>query len=214
MSYIGPLFLKKSSIGYGCLVLLGSVTVAGIVEVEIKNQTFSKWIQQTLQKVQDGIVSNNSSSSAGEAITASQVFYPFTVVGQEVVRATTTVWPYISSGIQAIPTLFKNWSTLWAQIKSLFSTLIKPEIYKEIFKDLHLKFWKVLSFAIAGGEGRARFFHLFGSEKQKSTLDGLKFLFGSHLEKNKSLKQDQKYFLTSWWDDLPNQQRSLINSKN
>ncbi|RAO95364.1 hypothetical protein DNK47_00750 [Mycoplasma wenyonii] len=203
MNYIGQLFGRKSVIGYGCLVLLGSVATAGVAEVEITNQTFSKWIKQTIQGIQDGM-SSSSSASAVQTVTADQVFHPFTVAGKAVAEAATTVWPYITMGVVALPTLFKSWETLWAQIKSLVSSLIKPQIYKELFKDLHLKIWKTLSFAVAGGDGRSKFFGLFGESNKKSTLSGLTFLFGSHLEKNKKFRAKPEvfpYILMRWFTE-------------
>lgn len=204
MNYFGQLFLKKSFIGYGCLVLLGSVSVAGISELELKHRVFSKWVEKISQNIQDKIQSSKSASTQNQ-ITTQQVFAPFIIAGQAVSSAAETIWPYVTGTIDVLKSFKANIAGWFAGIKSFFKSLLEPEIFKLVFKNLHKKIWQLLIFMIVGADGaRDQFVKLFGKDKKEKTLQAAQLLLGMTNEKNKNFRAKPEVFnflLLKWLDN-------------
>lgn len=204
--------LQSNRIAYGCMVALGTITSAGIVEIEIEGKVFSNWIQKVTQNVKDSM-SKNSSTSQEQAITSEQVFHPFITAGQEVGKVAVKVWPFVQGAFGAIWMLKDNWQLVFKTIKDFLSSLFDPKIFNRIFENLHTKIWNILAFAVAGGEGRDSFIALFGGEKQASTLLVAKLLLGQTIPGIKNFKVEPNVFhyLFLRWMDKPKEVTSKFD---
>lgn len=183
---------QANKIGFGCLVLLGSVSVAGIAELEIQKQLLSTW-GKSIGGWFSQILNNSSQQTqdTGSPVTFSQIAFPFTYVWGQVSGPVSTAWPYVTFGFEQIKSSFGD---LWGALKSFLKSLFEPDIFNNIFKDLHLRIWRVLSFAFSGGSGRENFIGLFSSEKKEATQIAAKFLLGMEQKGSKYFKADKKVF--------------------
>lgn len=204
MSYLRFNALQRSRIAYGCIVALGSITAAGIAEIEIEGKVFSKWIKSVSETIQAGI-SSPSGQQQGNLVTSSDVFSPFITVGQEVSKVALKVWPYVEGAFGAIGMLKDQWQLVFKTIKDFFNSLFDSKIFNRIFENLHTKIWNVLTFAVAGGDGRDSFIALFGKDKKDSTLLAAKLLLGQSVAGIKNFKVEPNVFhyLFLRWMDKP-----------
>ncbi|RAO95353.1 hypothetical protein DNK47_00695 [Mycoplasma wenyonii] len=184
--------LQANKVGFGCLVLLGSVSVAGIAELEIQKQLLSTWGKSIGEWFSERLSnSSQQTQEAGSPVTFSQIAFPFTYVWGQVSGPVGQALPYVQSGFEQIKSSFGD---LWGALKSFLKSLFEPEIFNNIFKDLHLRIWRVLVFAFAGGKGRDSFLDLFSEEKKEATKIATKFLLGMEQKGSKYFKADKKVF--------------------
>lgn len=185
--------LQKGRVGFGCLVLLGSASVAGIVELELHKQLWSKWGKSIGEWFSEKwkSVPTPVTQQAGKPVTFSDISYPFTYAWEQVYKPVSTAWPYIWEGAKQIKSSI--WD-LWGALKTFLQSLLEPNTFKNIFKDLHLKFWRVLVFTFAGGNGRESFAELFSEKNKEATQIAAKFLLGMEQKGSKYFKADKNVF--------------------
>ncbi|RAO95354.1 hypothetical protein DNK47_00700 [Mycoplasma wenyonii] len=196
--------LQRSRIAYGCIVALGSITAAGIAEIEIEGKVFSKWIASVSETIQAGM-SPSSTQQQSNLVTSEHVFAPFISAGTEVSKVALKVWPYVEGSFQAIWMLKDQWQLVFKTIKDFLFSLFDSKIFNRIFENLHTKIWNVLTFAVAGGDGRDSFIALFGEDKKESTLLAAKLLLGQSVSGIKNFKVEPNVFhyLFLRWMDKP-----------
>ena len=113
--------LQRSRIAYGCIVALGTITAAGIAEIEIEGKVFSNWIKSVSETIQAGM-SSPSGQEQSNLVTAEHVFSPFITVGKEVSEVALKVWPYVEGSFQAIWMLKDQWQLVFKTIKDFFNS--------------------------------------------------------------------------------------------
>ncbi|AFN65190.1 hypothetical protein WEN_01995 [Mycoplasma wenyonii str. Massachusetts] len=189
--------IHKTKTAYGCVLLLGSASVAGVAVGDSEGS----WFSSLGGKISDAFAgAGGGSGSAGSA------------VGQQ--NGLQVAWQWVSDtgksvfewtikptavAFTEIPTTYSKW---WSGLKTFFGSLVEKTMYTMLFRSFHTKIKQTLSFFLAGGSERQKFIDLFKTEKLSNTLKAGKFLLGTETIMGLEVEKNVfNFLLFNWLED-------------
>ncbi|AFN65307.1 hypothetical protein WEN_02610 [Mycoplasma wenyonii str. Massachusetts] len=188
--------IHKTKIAYGCVLLLGSASVAGVAVGDSNGKWFSL-LSQKISGAFGGGAGGSSSSSVGQQNGLVTAWGWVRETGKDVFNWT------IKPTAVAFSQIHKTYNSWWTGLKTFFVSLSERQMYTMLFEKFHTKIKNTLSFFLAGGNDRKTFIDLFKTDKIQSTLKAGKFLLKTEKVKGLEVEQNVFNFLLFKWLEEP-----------